>query len=294
LIDQADSTAATAPQAIKALLLAGATKDEFAGAWENSSEQPLDAVFGAGELNIYRSSQILAAGQQPGDGLLPLGLAGWDAAQTTSTRQVYRFEVPDGQVLNEWSVALDWNRTFTETAGFGFTLDPSLADLDLILRAEDGPQAGEAINVSASRVDNVEHIYRNGRLGTGGGALSPGSYAIEVIADREGVDYALAWFGSLELVTGDLDFDGDVDFDDVDGMVLGLNSASFYEDTFGVPPDDAGDTDDDGDLDFDDLDGFVTILVTGGLAARAEVPEPGSGGLLCAALLMLASVSRPK
>jgi len=293
LIDQAQATAAAAPRATKALLLAGATKDEFTGTWENHPQQPLDAVFGAGELNIDRSSRILAAGQQPANRPAPVALSGWDAAQTTTAGQVYRFEVPAGRVLNEWSIVLDWNRDFTETAGFGFSLEPSLANLDLVLRAEDGPHAGEELNVSESQVDNVEHIYRNGAFGTGGGTLGPGHYALEVIADRPQIDYALAWFGSLELVTGDLDFDGDVDFDDIDDLVLGLSSAALYEGTFGVPPVEAGDTNGDGDFDFDDISGFVAILMAHGVAAEQAVPEPSGSALWCAALVLLATVSRP-
>jgi len=81
---------------------------------------------------------------------------------------------------------------------------------------------------------------------------------------------------------GDMDCDGDVDFDDIDDLVLGLTNPTQYEDQFGIPPDLKGDTDGDGDLDFDDIPGFVDILTPpGGLQG---VPEPSSLALACLAV----------
>jgi hypothetical protein len=79
---------------------------------------------------------------------------------------------------------------------------------------------------------------------------------------------------------GDMDGDSDVDFDDIDDFVLGLNNPSQYESSFGVPPEVRGDTDMDGDMDFDDISGFVGILSGDGVTA---VPEPTTAGLLAAA-----------
>ncbi len=42
------------PRAVKALLLAGATKDTVSG-WDNTATRPLDEVYGAGELNLLHS-----------------------------------------------------------------------------------------------------------------------------------------------------------------------------------------------------------------------------------------------
>jgi len=68
---------------------------------------------------------------------------------------------------------------------------------------------------------------------------------------------------------GDMDLDGDVDFDDIDDFVLGLNDAAQYEATYGVPPALAGDTNADGDLDFDDIDNFVGLLIGSVLGPRS-------------------------
>jgi hypothetical protein len=93
-----------------------------------------------------------------------------------------------------------------------------------------------------------------------------------------------------EVLTGDMDLDGDVDFDDIDDFVLALNNAALYTSTFGVPASDYGDTDGDGDQDFDDIPGFVGIL-TGGSSTAGRIPEPSSlllvasGGVLLFAAL---------
>jgi hypothetical protein len=88
-----------------------------------------------------------------------------------------------------------------------------------------------------------------------------------------------------EFPLGDMDCDGDVDFDDIDPFVLGLNDPAQYELDFGVPPEAKGDMDGDGDFDFDDIEGFVAALQGGG---PQSVPEPSGialGGLAALALL---------
>jgi hypothetical protein len=72
---------------------------------------------------------------------------------------------------------------------------------------------------------------------------------------------------------GDMDCDGDVDFDDIDPFVLGLNNPAQYEFEFGQPPEAKGDMNGDGDFDFDDIPGFVDALRGTGVES---VPEPGT------------------
>jgi len=84
---------------------------------------------------------------------------------------------------------------------------------------------------------------------------------------------------------GDMDCDGDVDFDDIDDFVLGLNDPAVYEATFGVLPSLKGDTDLDGDQDFDDIDGFVGLLSEGARGPHA-VPEPACFTLVLISLLV--------
>jgi len=74
---------------------------------------------------------------------------------------------------------------------------------------------------------------------------------------------------------GDMDFDGDVDFDDIGDFVLGLNNPALYESTHSVPPEYRGDIDGDGDADFDDIQPFVNILTNPGQSGSGKmIPEP--------------------
>ncbi|MFV1967440.1 MAG: calcium-binding protein [Pirellulaceae bacterium] len=61
-------------------------------------------------------------------------------------------------------------------------------------------------------------------------------------------------------VIGDMDFDGDVDFDDIDDFTTGLGDPSGYFGTWGIGAYVHGDIDGDGRLDFDDIDPFVALL----------------------------------
>ncbi len=116
--------------------------------------------------------------------------------------------------------------------------------------------------------------------GTSGGECDPGSAFF---------DDAILSLITPELV-GDLDCDGDVDFDDIDPFVLGLTNAAAYEDQFGVSVTLKGDTDGDGDVDFDDINGFVSILTsTAGSGTTRSVPEPSTAALGGMALLALAA-----
>ncbi len=50
-------TDARAPEAIKAIIMAGADKSAIP-AWSNTETRPLDSIYGAGELDVYNSYQI--------------------------------------------------------------------------------------------------------------------------------------------------------------------------------------------------------------------------------------------
>jgi hypothetical protein len=85
---------------------------------------------------------------------------------------------------------------------------------------------------------------------------------------REGMIVSEEMFHLLDAGArpGDMDMDGDVDFDDIDPLVLGLNNPAAYAKAFTVPATLHGDLDGDGDLDFDDIGAFVDLLA----AARAD------------------------
>lgn len=175
-------------ETIRAALLAGATKEEFA--WARTHERPLDDVYGAGELNVQRSYHVMAAGEQEA-GSTPVSRRGWDFNNTSAGDATYFFAVPDGQTIEELSTVLTWNRVITDgnpaPEQWG---DPqaSLADLQLELWSASGGALLERLDYSESSVDNVEHVYQT--------YLDGGEYALRVVGDGTPTDYALAWYTS--------------------------------------------------------------------------------------------------
>jgi hypothetical protein len=94
------------------------------------------------------------------------------------------------------------------------------------------------------------------------------------------------YISSMKIVgAGDMDFDGDVDFDDIDDFVLGLNDPPQYASIFCAPARVKGDNDGDTDQDFDDIEGFVELLSGNGSTA---VPEPATIVLATAAAAVVA------
>jgi hypothetical protein len=277
LLEHAGESEASNPQVIKAILLAGATKDEFGSNWDREPSRPLDEVYGAGELNVYRSYNILDAGEQPSSGSSLVSLQGWDFNRADDESRFYFFEVPGGHRLTEMSALLTWYRDVTDGAP-GPLFDPrhSLENLNLGLYSARNFVLETELDSSLSSVDNLEHIYFNEELGIGD-SLGPGRYALEVKASSPQADvaYGLAWFSNLQLLLGDMDLDGDVDFDDVDEFVLALNNPAVYQILYGVPPTLHGDTDGDGDHDFDDIEGLLEVLnVMTAPANLKTIPEP--------------------
>lgn len=296
LLESAQGTQAVEPQVMKAILMAGATKDEFGTDWQRKPpadpDRPLDDVFGAGELNIYRSYHILAAGRQAANDAVNVAATGWDYEETDTDGRFYFFEVPPGQRATEFSAILNWHADVQNgNDGFGFVPEVSLWNMDLALYASNGFSATALLDSSASQVDNVEHIYFNESLGMGQ-SLGPGQYMLEVISPVDDVDYGLAWFGSLEVVMGDMDLDGDLDFDDVQFFIEALQDPEGYEAAYGVAPEQQGNFDGDSDFDFDDIAGFVSVLASeadqAAAAAPFAAPEPSCVWLAIAAAALLA------
>ncbi len=91
---------------------------------------------------------------------------------------------------------------------------------------------------------------------------------------------------------GDLDCDGDVDFDDIEQWVLALADRVAYETQFQILPEFKADVDGDGDLDFDDIDDFVAILSHPSPSiAGQHVPEPSSGLMAALAACVLLTLA---
>ena len=267
-------------EAVKAILMAGATKGEFS-TWDRTHTRPLDDVYGAGELNIRRSYRTLAAGEQEASGSTLVDAMGWDFdAVAASANATYFFEIAEPNFLRESSIVLSWNREITDSNPSMAIFNPSisLAELDLELWTADGFALDERLDYSASTVDNVEHIWVED--------LSAGRYAMRVLAGATGGDYALAWY-SRELARGDMNADGNVDTLDVTALVKALLHDEATFETF--YPDEsywAADVNADGNVDALDITPFVNLL-TGGGAALAPVPEPATMTFMALAALAL-------
>ena len=174
---------------MKAIVMAGATKTEFGGAWAHSSTDPLDATYGAGELNVWNSYAILTAGQQEGttglEPLSPSSITGWDYEMSLSpaSPRHYNLEIPDGQTATEFSASLNWNVEITDLNGQDA---PSFTFANMDLRLYDSSTAfkGSLLSESISTDHNLEHLYLTN--------LDAGVYTLEVITDSD-QDFGLAW-----------------------------------------------------------------------------------------------------
>jgi hypothetical protein len=173
------------PECIKAILLAGATKDEFPG-WSRTPSRPLDTIYGAGELNVYNSYHVLVAGEQTPSASNPVERLGWDyGSLAAATNAFHFFDVPISNVMTRFSAVLTWNRQITDALGPGFNPIPSISNMDLFLYQSADFVPSNLVDLSTSQVDNVEHIYSRD--------LRAGQYALKVSTDAA-VNYALAWF----------------------------------------------------------------------------------------------------
>lgn len=285
LHDSGAGTDAAQSETMKAVLLAGATKEEFPS-WGHTPTQPLDSKFGAGELNVYNSYLIQSGGNDAGslaEPTSPVGIDGWDYRNSTEgTPLYYDFEVPVGSTAKELSIVLAWNAEVTDSEpDLIFVPDVSLDNLDLHLYDSSSSFLGTEIAASVSTVDNVEHLFL-----TGLDQLSEGTYTLEVTNLTLGGsrDFGLAWRMETELNSATADFDEDGDVDGVDFLAWQRNFGTLT----GVAHSD-GDADGDGDVDLIDRSFFESEFgtSTGPFAALNTLPEPGSLGLGAVGLILL-------
>ena len=220
---------------VKSVLMCGAT---HTATWQNQAPtsgssrgitaKPLDPIYGAGTVNVDRAHRILTATEAFGapttTGALagtPSALACWDYETLTAGYQRhYRIEVP---TTCDVSVLVAWNRN---PSGFTSVIAPGVMDLRLELKkvvggvataitgtAGAGIYAGGNV-LSASTLDNVEHLYVRG--------LTPGSYVISVTRDDAlaiSAGATVSWLVDANIL-GDLNNDGLVNGADL-GTLLG-------------------------------------------------------------------------
>ncbi|MGB7324451.1 MAG: hypothetical protein WBD31_06240 [Rubripirellula sp.] len=199
LYEVAGASNANNVEAMRAILMAGATKDEFSD-WDRTVTRPIDEIYGAGELNVYNSYQILDGGEYNGTVVTPIspvGLFGYDFNNPASMSSdfLYQFEVSSGQVMDELSIFLQWSIDVVDGSALSTEFSPSidpvlgggLANLDLNVY----DSTNSLVDQSISNVDNFEHIYLTG--------LNAGTYTLAVSGNRA-TQYGLAWRGSLSAV----------------------------------------------------------------------------------------------
>ena len=186
-------------QVIRALLFAGATKNEFPS-WNKTTTRPVDSVYGFGQLNIYNSYQMLQAGEhsafQSGDKPSSnLGSMGWNYGNYSDGYLYYNFEIAPGEQLAELSAVLTWNVDVWDSNPNPaiFTPQHQLANLDLELFKSSDAFLGTLIQSSLSTAYNYEHIYLTN-------PLAAGKYTFR-IAGNMPVDYGFAWRISTRFAT---------------------------------------------------------------------------------------------
>jgi len=260
LYQTGSATDAVKHEVIKATILAGATKDDLEDAngapavWSHSQTQPLDTVYGAGELNILNNHNIQQGGEFDGstsDPVSPVGLSGWDyePSLTTGEQRIYEFSVREGQKLNDLSVVLTWNINVEDSnpfpLPFSFTPATSLADLSLELFDSSTGFLAAVIDSSDSAIDNVEHIFISN--------LSAGTYHLRVTNKASGsfdTDFGLA-FRSTAILLGDLDLSGGVDFFDITPLINLFTTGEYQVEA---------DLNCDGVVNFFDISPFISVL----------------------------------
>ncbi|MCH7751506.1 MAG: hypothetical protein IH898_05055, partial [Planctomycetes bacterium] len=290
---------------MRAILLAGATKDEFIDfvdpgtglldPWDRTTSQPLDNILGAGRLNVFNSYLITQGGQFDGSSSeaspTPVESYGWDYEEelTSVTNRYYEIVIPDGSIALDFSVILTWNVDINPS----FNTE-DLTDLSLTLTNVTDPNSPVVEDQSDSEVDNVEHIY----IGEGQAVeyLTPGIYTLEVSSGDITQDYGIAWRTSTLFgddpnnltPSADFDEDGDVDGSDFLTWQLGLGTL------LGASHGD-GDADGDGDVDDNDLAIFEANYGSSALVASVVgVPEPGAMAMAAIVVLMCLLSHRQK
>ncbi|RLS23206.1 MAG: hypothetical protein DWH71_01210 [Planctomycetota bacterium] len=222
---------------IKSALLCGATHN---AGWQNQTPtsgpnrgltvKPLDPVFGAGTVNVDRAHRILTANEAAPSATAAGAatataqpLVSWDYdVYVAAMQRHYRIDLP---APADFSALITWNRSPTTQWTSGSA--PAVVNLRLELKkVVDGVpvaitgDAGVGVftsgNVlSASAVDNLEHLYIRG--------LAAGSYVLSVTRDDALTNVAasaLTWFVDLPVILGDIDGNGVVNGADL-GLQLG-------------------------------------------------------------------------
>ena len=212
------------PQVIKAVLLAGASRNEdwtnapaSKGPQRGSTSRPIDEVYGAGLVDIDRAHAIYTGLEQPGaadnNPVVTMSGPGWDFESMSNGEVLWhRFSIDE--IAEEIGILVTWNRIVA--SNFATATHPNL-DLELLRIVDGVPESmvGSDAGVFASGnvrsnsvVDNVELIHVRG--------LAPGDYAVRlsrVDGNSVSTRAVIAWWipSPAAFGPGDLNHDGRVD-----------------------------------------------------------------------------------
>ncbi len=156
-------------EVIKAALMAGALRiADYRQAPLSQAGNGLDVRFGAGQLNVWNSYQIIAAGEQNSLEDRPasagaVGATGWDydarfggAADANAVATYYLpTQATDGKLI----VALCWNLKIDGGTPGSFDGSATLFDLDLQLRDITNAARPVTVETSHSTTENTEHLW---------------------------------------------------------------------------------------------------------------------------------------
>jgi hypothetical protein len=237
-------------EVIKATLLAGADRltqntstianiTDYRVDATNQTSNGLDARFGAGQVNVYNSYHIVAAGEQNssqdgGAGSTGIATFGFDYDPSFGgeNNNVASYYFTTGATPEILSASLVWHIYIDGGNGPNFSGTAAFYDLDLYLY--DITESQTLLISSTSQIDNSENIWTS---------LSANrNYLLQVIPKAGQSyfdwDYALAW-----RLASDLDGDGITDHQDNCPVNSNANQADMDNDEIG----DACDSDIDGD-----------------------------------------------
>ena len=229
-------------EVIKAALLAGADRithntsttaniTDYRIALLDQTSNGLDARFGAGQINVFNSYHIVAAGEQNssqdgGAGSTGIGEFGFDYDPTfggsNGSNSAASYYFSTGTTPEVLSASLVWNIQINGGSGTNFSGIATFYDLDLYLY--DVTESQTLLISSTSQFDNSENIWTS---------LSANkNYLLQVIP-KSGQssfnwDYALAW-----QLASDIDGDGIVDTQDNCTLVANPNQRDTDSDGYG-------------------------------------------------------------
>ncbi len=222
----------------------GANITDYRADPDNQTANGLDCRYGAGQLNIYNSYHIIAAGEQNSDEDDPgsqgsIGSHGFDydpyfgGANGSNSEASYYFTV-DSDYTKLWA-SLVWNIDIDGGALYNFVGSATFYHIDLFLYDVTDPENWVLVQSSTSDNENSENLWVPLEIGH--------DYALQVKPDsgQESFewDYALGWRIAMPH-----DSDGDGVPDEYDAFPDDPNE---WEDTDGDGIGNNADTDDDND-----------------------------------------------